>query len=188
MFDEPAKLVEIGSRDLSHGRAAEPPPLDEPEKARRLDSYDRCILAALQVRGDLGPAELSGLIKLSVSQCSRRLQRLKDEGYVTRVVALLNMRELGIGLVAYVQVWLKSHDSRSAHAFRERIDALPEVAECHAMAGEGDFLMKICTRDVDTFNALLANHILTAPDVGSARSSVVLRSLKSTTALPFSFV
>ena len=76
---------------------------------RRLDGFDRAILMHLQEQGDLGPSELSAKVHLSASQCSRRLQRLKDEGYLDRIVALLNPKKLNLGVSAYVAVKLAAH-------------------------------------------------------------------------------
>lgn len=187
MFLEPAKRRKISRPDMSYAPSGNGCAGPGPKPARGLDVHDRRILASLQARGDLGPVDLAGVINLSVSQCSRRLQRLKDEGYIARIVALVEHRSVNVGLVAYVHAWLKSHDAATTRTFAERIARLAEITECHVMAGESDYLLKVCTRDIDSFNALLADHLLTAPEVRSVRSSVVLRTHKSTTELPMAF-
>jgi Lrp/AsnC family leucine-responsive transcriptional regulator len=155
---------------------------------RKLDSFDRRILAQLQTRGDLGPVELAEIIHLSPSQCSRRLQRLKSEGYVGGIVALLNEDHLNIGVVAYVLTTLKSHAPEQTELFQKRIGALCEVVECHKMTGEADYILKVCTRNLESFNNLLTHHLLVAPEIATVRSSIVLDRIKSTTQLPLEFL
>ena len=155
---------------------------------RKLDSFDSRILAQLQTQGDLGPVELAEIIHLSPSQCSRRLQRLKAEGYVARIVALLDETHLNIGVVAYVLTTLKSHAPEQTQLFQARIGALSEVVECHKMTGEADYILKVCTRNLETFNALLTDHLLVAPEIATVRSSIVLDRIKSTSQLPLEFL
>src|SRR5215469_2224890 len=95
--------------------------------ARLLDSFDRRILAELQVQGDLGPAELSERVRLSPSQCSRRLQRLKTEGFVERTVALLSPGHLNLGVSAYVLITLRSHDPERIEAFQKLVRTSAEI-------------------------------------------------------------
>lgn len=155
---------------------------------RALDSSDRRILAKLQANGDLGPGELSELIGLSMSQCSRRLQRLRAEGYVRAVVSLLDPAQLNTEIIVFVRATLKSHAPDNVRAFRERVELLSEITECHMMTGDADYLLKICTRDLETYNRLLTNQLVVAPEVAQVRSSIVLESLKYTTELPLEFI
>ncbi|MFT4053580.1 MAG: Lrp/AsnC family transcriptional regulator [Novosphingobium sp.] len=154
---------------------------------RDLDSYDLKILECWQERGDIGPVEMSELVHLSASQCSRRMQTLRTAGHVSRVSAVLDPEKLGIGVSAYVLVTLRSHEQGWLEAFNRRIDALDEVLECQSLTGEADIILKIATRDLASFNTLLVRELLAAPEVATARSSIVLENLKSTTALPIRY-
>lgn len=153
---------------------------------RRLDGYDKRILAAIQRRGDIGPGELSEVVHLSMSQCSRRLQRLKAEGFVARTVALLSDAHLQIGVTVYIMASLTSHAPEHTRAFHDRIRSNPEISECHSLTGEFDYLLKVCTKDLTTFNDLLKD-LLVAPEIAHVRSSIVLESLKATTELPLNY-
>jgi Lrp/AsnC family leucine-responsive transcriptional regulator len=155
-------------------------------ESRKLDSYDRRILATIQRRGDIGPTELSEIVHLSMSQCSRRLQRLKAEGYVAVTASLLSEAHLHIGVKVFVVANLRSHETAHTTAFHERIRSNPQISECHKVTGESDYLLKICTKDLATFNEVL-NGLLSAPEIAHVRSSIVLESLKSTTELPLDF-
>ncbi len=149
-----------------------------------LDQYDLRILQIWQSRGDIGPVEMAEAIALSASQCSRRMAALRREGHVLGFHARLNPDSLGIGLKAYVLITMNSHAPAAADAFRARILALDEVLECQKLTGEADIILKVATRDLASFNQLLTQRILAAPEVATARSSIILEEVKSTTALP----
>ena len=149
-----------------------------------LDSYDLRILETWQDRGDIGPVEMGQVIALSASQCSRRMQQLRKDGYVRAFRAVLDPGRVGIGISAYVLVTMASHSPAAAEAFRERVRTLGEVLECHKLTGAADMILKVATRDLASFNRLLSEAILAAPEVATAQSSIILEEVKSTTALP----
>lgn len=156
--------------------------------ARDLDPFDLHILECWQAQGDIGPVEMSGHVHLSPSQCSRRMQQLRAAGYVSHVAAVLDPERLGIGVSAYVLVSLRTHEADWLDNFHRRILELDEVLECQALTGSADIILKVATRDLASFNTLLVREILSAPEVATARSSIVLENIKSTTALPTRFV
>ena len=156
--------------------------------ARTLDSYDRRILAELQIHGDLGPAELSERVHLSPSQCSRRLQRLKAEGYIAKTVALLSHEHLNIGVSAYVLITLRSHDPERIEAFQKLVRTSVEIVECASTTGEADFVLRVCTRDLDSYNAFLTGKLLRSAEIAAAHTSIVLHRYKDTTELPLDFL
>jgi len=156
--------------------------------ARSLDSFDRRILAELQIQGDLGPAELSERVALSSSQCSRRLQRLKAEGYITTTVALLSHEHLNLGVSAYVLITLRSHDPERIEGFQKLVRSSAEIVECASTTGEADFVLRVCTRDLDSYNAFLTRKLLQSAEVATARTSIVLHQYKDTTQLPLDFL
>lgn len=149
-----------------------------------LDAFDLKILALWQQRGDIGPVEMGEAIHLSASQCSRRMAALKKAGHVRGFHAVLDPAAVGVGLMAYVLLTMKSHSPEAAEVFRARIVELDEVMECHKLTGEADLILKVATRDLASFNQLLSHRILAAPEVATARSSIILDEVKSTTALP----
>lgn len=152
-----------------------------------LDSYDLRILEVWQDQGDIGPVDMASRIHLSASQCSRRMQALRKAGYVEQVRAVLRAGKVGIGLTAYVLLTMKSHAPDAANAFRLRIEELDEVLECQRLTGAADMILKVATHDLASFNALLTRHILAAPEVATAQSSIILEQVKSTTRLPLRF-
>ena len=152
-----------------------------------LDTYDIKILAAWQEHGDLGPVDMAEFANLSASQCSRRMQRLRKEGYTRAVRVVLDPAKIGIGITAYVLLTMESHAPKSAEAFRNRVLELDEVLECQKLAGAADMILKIATHDLASFNRLLTQQILGSPEVSTAQSSIILDDIKSTSTLPLRF-
>ncbi len=151
-----------------------------------LDSFDFRLLGALQTDAQLTNAQLAERVRLSPSQISRRIQRLEQEGFIDRRVAILNSEKLGLGVTAYVTIVMRSHAETEIKTFRERLLRLPEVQECCKITGHADYLLKIITNDLKGYNRILTEYLLKAPEVASVRSSIVLEEIKRTTNLPFS--
>jgi Lrp/AsnC family transcriptional regulator, leucine-responsive regulatory protein len=153
---------------------------------QELDRTDLKILAAVQEKGDLTMEELGARVSLSTSQASRRLERLRRDGYIARVAAVLDAERLGLGIKAYIMVGLVPH-VQHASAFHELVRRSPEILECCMTTGETDFLLKVQTRDLKTFRELLT--ALTATkQVAAIRSSIVIEETKNLTALPLSLI
>lgn len=149
----------------------------------RLDRFDVRLLALLQSDADATQDELAEAARLSRSQCSRRLQRLREEGLIERTVALLSPERLGLTLKAYVTVSLRSHSPEDLALFSEMLAGAPEVLECSMMTGDADYLMKVQTADLPRFDLFLQRFLACAA-VTRVRSSIVLRDVKRTTQLP----
>lgn len=152
-----------------------------------LDRFDLRILAALQDHGDMGPGDISALVNLSPSQCSRRMQQLRASGHIRAVRAVLDAAQLGIGISAYVMLTMTSHDPQRAAQFRARLCEMAEVLECQLLTGSPDMILKVATRDLASLNDLLTRHLLAAPEVATARTSIILQDVKSTSSLPLTF-
>ena len=152
-----------------------------------LDSFDVKILDIWQNRGDVGPIEMAAHVNLSPSQCSRRMHRLRKDGYVRAERVVLDPAKVGVSISAYVLLTMKSHSPEAAEAFRTRVLQLDEVLECQSLTGAADMILKVATRDLSTFNHLLTKQLLGAPEVATAQSSIILEDSKSTTSLPLRF-
>lgn len=152
------------------------------------DGFDRKILSEIQKNADLGLTELSARVNLSPSQCSRRLQRLKDAGYVARSVAILTEASLNLGVSAIVLIKLSSHTAENEERFLARIADLDEVIACHYVTGDLDFVLHVATRDLESFEHLLRNSLRRSADIVDCRSNIILRTAKQTTALPLHYL
>jgi Lrp/AsnC family transcriptional regulator, leucine-responsive regulatory protein len=147
-----------------------------------LDRFDIRLLTVVQERGDLTLEELAERVMLSPSQCSRRLQTLRSEGYIRGVATLLDPARLGLGIKAFVMVVLRQHGERS-DAFHDLIRRSAEVLECNMITGDADFLLKLCTKDLKSFRAFI-EELAATKQVANIRSSIVVDETKNTSALP----
>ena len=111
----------------------------------RIDQFDRKIMALLQEDARLTNNDLSERVNLSPSQCSRRRQRLEEDGYIRGYRAMLDRDKLGFSLVNVISVTLATHNRDNARRFGELLARLPEVQEAHALTGEMDYILKVVT-------------------------------------------
>ncbi|MBY8916754.1 Lrp/AsnC family transcriptional regulator [Nitratireductor rhodophyticola] len=150
----------------------------------RVDGYDRKILSLLQVDARLTNNDLSERVNLSPSQCSRRRQRLEEEGYIRGYVAMLDRDRLGFPLVNIITVTLATHNPDNARRFGELLARLPEVQEAHALTGEMDYILKVVTPDLKSLSDFVNGVLLPHDSVQHVKSAIVLETLKETGALP----
>ncbi len=149
-----------------------------------IDSIDRRILNALQRRGRMSNADLSEKINLSPSACHRRVQRLEADGYIEDYVALLDTRKLGKPSTIFVEITLSGQADELLEAFEREVARVPDVLECHLMAGAADYLLKVVAQDTEDFARIHRRYLACLPGVAQLQSSFALRTVFKTTALP----
>ena len=149
-----------------------------------LDAFDRRLLQALQNNSRLTSLELAERVRLSASQCQRRMKKLEDAGVIERYTAVLNRAKTGFAVMAIITVRLEKHGRFPSQEFKEAIDRYPQILECWATTGDCDYILKVVTRDLNAFTVFLMDELLGLPIVASVKSSILLRQLKATTALP----
>ena len=149
-----------------------------------LDTTDRKILAALQRKGRMSNAELSEQANLSPSACHRRVQRLEAEGYIRDYVALLNARKLGVPTTVFVEITLQGQAEEVLEAFEKAVGRIPDVLECHLMAGTADYILKVVAENTEDFARIHRQYLSRLPGVAQMQSSFALRTVFKTTALP----
>lgn len=152
-----------------------------------LDDYDRRLLTIVQEDASLSAEELGQRLNLSASAAWRRLRRLKEQGFVVGQVALLDPERLGLGVTAYVMITLKVQAPDALESFLGLLRRSPEVMEIANLSGEADLMVKVRTADLATYDRLLEDLVLKAPQVATVRTSMVLKNHKSTTAVPLRF-
>ncbi len=151
----------------------------------KLDRFDIRILDALQKDGRLSNQELADQIGLSPSPCSRRVRQLEESGYITRHVALLNPKKLGLTLTAYVLIGMDRHTPERFANFQEHITRWDEVLECSLVTGmDADYQLKVVVPDMDHYQKFLLEKLTRIEGVTSVRSSFVLNQVQLSTALP----
>ena len=150
----------------------------------QLDTTDKRILTALQRKGRISNADLSEVVNLSPSACHRRVQRLEEEGYIRDYVALLNPRKMGVPTTVFVEITLQGQADEVLDAFEKAVGRVPDVLECHLMAGSADYLLKVVASDTEDFARIHRQYLARLPGVGQMQSSFALRTVFKTTALP----
>lgn len=148
-----------------------------------LDATDRRILMALQKQGRMTNAELSDRVNLSPSACHRRVQRLESDGYIADYVALLDARRIGRPTTVFVEITLQGQADDLLDAFERGVRKIPDVLECHLMAGTADYLLKIVAEDTEDFARIHRQHLARLPGVAQMHSSFSLRTVCRTTAI-----
>ncbi len=149
-----------------------------------LDAIDRRILIALQRSGRMSNSDLSDRVNLSPSACHRRVHRLEADGYIRDYVALLDARKMGVPTTVFVEITLQAQADEVLDAFEKAVSRIPDVLECHLMAGTADYILKVVAENTDDFARIHRQHLARLPGVAQMQSSFALRTVFKTTALP----
>ncbi|MCC6827353.1 MAG: Lrp/AsnC family transcriptional regulator [Novosphingobium sp.] len=149
-----------------------------------LTHLDIKILEQVQKDASLSTTELAERVGLSQSPCWRRLQRLRDEGYITGQVAVLDRKKFGESLYIFATLKMATLSDEQRAEFRRKIELIPEIMECHTAFGERDILMKIIARSLDWYQNFIFKVVQKLPGVIDIQSTVTLSEIKSTTAIP----
>lgn len=150
----------------------------------KLDAIDARILNVLQKHGRISNAELATQVNLSPSACHRRVQQLEASGLIRDYVALLDLRKLGRRTVVFVEITLRGQADEILDAFERAVRSIPDVMECHLMAGSADYLLKVLAEGTEDFARIHRDHLARLPGVAQMQSSFALRTVVWTTAIP----
>ena len=151
----------------------------------KLDPIDRKILAELQADGRMTNVELSQRVGISAPPCLRRVRTLEEQGLLTGYHANVNARALGFEVQVFAMVGLHSQAEADLSAFEAKARNWPFVRECHMLNGEIDFILKCVAPDLSSFQTFLTEHLTSAPNVASVRTSLVIRCAKDEPGVPF---
>ncbi len=148
------------------------------------DRTDQRILDTLQTDGRLSNVDLAERVGLSPSPCLRRVKQLEDAGMIDGYRAILNRKAVGLGLTVFVELKVGKHSRDNAAALQDALIALPEVVSCHMVSGASDFLAEVVVPDLEAYERLITDRILTLPTVEDVRSNFAIRTVKSNGPLP----
>jgi len=149
-----------------------------------LDDRDRAILRELMRDGRLTNADLAERVNLSPSACLRRVRMLEDSGLVAGYVMLLDPEVAGLPGAAFVSVTLDQQGRATLDRFEAEARRHPEIMECYLLAGSADYLLRIAYRDARDFERIHTDILTQLPGVSRVQSTLALRTVKKTTALP----
>jgi DNA-binding Lrp family transcriptional regulator len=164
-----------------------PRPREEKRMARaKLDRIDRRILSDLQSNGRMTNVELAERAGISAPPCLRRVRALERAGIIKGYHADLSPEALGYSVSVFALVGLNSQAEADLKAFEELIAKWDEVRECHMLAGEADFLLKIVAETWDEYQKFLTTRLTSAPNVSHVKSMMVFRTAKQVPGVPIS--
>lgn len=150
----------------------------------KLDKIDKKILRDLQDNGRITNVELAKNVGISAPPCLRRVRALEEAGYIKSYHAKVDPAILGYSVTIFALVKLTSQAEKDLEKFEKQVADWPMVRECHMLAGDVDFMLKIVAKDWDTYQEFLTNELTAAPNVTSVKSSLAIRSAKEAPGVP----
>lgn len=152
-----------------------------------MDNLDRRILDLLQRDAALTAAEIAERIGLTKTPCWRRIERLRESGYIQRTVALLDAKKLRVGTTVFVTLKAPTHSASWFEKLSRAIDKMPEIIELHRMSGDVDYLMRVVVPDINAYDVVY-KRLVAELEFLDVSASFVLETIKSTTALPLTYL
>ncbi|SEQ11589.1 transcriptional regulator, AsnC family [Amphritea atlantica] len=151
-----------------------------------MDSIDNKILNLLQQDITLPVAEIAERVNLSTTPCWKRIKRLEENGVIKARVALLDSAKVGAGVSVFVHIKTQQHEEQWLTRFAHSISRFDEVMECYRMAGEWDYLLRVATRDIESFDRFYKKLISEVDGLTDVTSSFAMEEIKFSTRLPLS--
>ena len=145
---------------------------------RNIDSYDLKIIRLLVEDGRMPVTELARRIGMSKSPCQARLKRLQSDGYILGFRAQVDNAKLNQEHVAFAEVTMSDTREQALTAFNKAIKLIPEIEECHLIAGSFDYLLKVRTPNIVSYRKVLGESISSLPNVASTSTFVSMQSIK----------
>jgi len=149
-----------------------------------MDIIDKHLLRELQAEGRVTNVELAARVGLTAPPCLRRVRSLEEAGVIRGYHADLDGSKLGFAITVFAMVSLKSQAEDALRAFEDHVRSLPQVRECHMLNGEIDFILKIVAHDLQSFQEFLTGQLTSAPNVGSVKTSLTIRTAKQLPGVP----
>lgn len=153
---------------------------------KKLDAIDRQILAILQRDAETPLADLAQAVNLSSTPCWRRIQRLREHGFITRHVALVDPLKINLGVTVFVAVRTNQHSQAWFEGFRDAVRDIPEIVEFYRMSGDVDYLLRVVVPDIAAYDVVY-KRLIRSVDLSDVSSSFAMEELKFTTALPLDY-
>ena len=150
----------------------------------KLDQIDRRILHDLQEDGRITNVELARRAGISAPPCLRRVRALEESGFIRGYHADLSPKSLGYNVTVFAYVGLSSQSESDLEKFESLVNSWPEVRECHMLAGDVDFLLKVVADDWDAYQGFLTTKLTAAPNVSQVKSALSIRTAKSAPGVP----
>lgn len=152
--------------------------------AIQLDDIDKIILEKLQLNGKMTNSQLAKEIGLSPPPTSERVKKLESSGIIASYHAELDKEILGLGVEVFIQASLAGSRKSTIESFTSKIQKIQEVVECHHITGSSDFLLKVISKDIKTYNKFVLDKLIEIDEIANLQSMVVLSTIKNSKTLP----
>lgn len=151
---------------------------------KRLDSYDLKILDALATDARMSITALSQRVGLSKNPVTLRVKALEEAGIITGYRAILSTQQLGLSHVSFVEVKMSDTRDAALREFNAAVKAIPEIAECHMIAGNFDYLLKVRTASMEEYREVMGRKLSSLPHVQATSTFVVMEAVVEQTNPP----
>ena len=146
-------------------------------KDKKIDQFDARILRELQLNSDISQRELAAKVGLSQNACWRRLKPLEDSGVIQGRTVRLDRNQLGLGLVVFAMIRTRHHSTAWLKTFRTHVSSIPDIVDFYRIGGDYDYLLKIVTRDMISYDAVYQK-LIEAVELESVTSYFAMEALE----------
>ncbi|MDO6442713.1 MULTISPECIES: winged helix-turn-helix transcriptional regulator [unclassified Marinobacter] len=143
-----------------------------------LDRIDHSIIRELQKNARITITDLASRVGLSKTPCQVRMRRLEEQGFITGYTVLVNHTKLGQSHIAFAQITLSDTSSDALRAFNKAAKEIAAVEQCHMIAANFDYLLKVRTRNMAEYRQVLGEQISALPHVLQTSTFVVMENVK----------
>ena len=150
----------------------------------KLDATDRKILKILQTDSNITNAQLAQEIGLSPAPTLERVKKLENNKVINSYHASVDHGKVGLGVSTFVMVTLKGHNKENILKFVDAIKNIEEVIECHHLTGQSDFILKVVSSDIPSYQTLMLEKVSIFDMVDTMQSMVILSTFKDTKVVP----
>ncbi len=153
---------------------------------KTLDTIDLAILDALQRDGRVSIVALAKAVGLSATPCAERVRALEAAGVIGGYAASLDAARLGLGLLVFIEIAIDRTTQDAFEQFRQAIATIPQVQECHMVAGGFDYLLKVRVADMSAYRVFLGEVLSRVPGIRETHSYAVMERVKESSAVDLS--
>ena len=146
-----------------------------------MDSIDRQLLSLLQDDASLPLQDIAARVGLSVNPCWRRIKRMESEGIIRARVAVLDPDKVGLNVTVFARIKIREHTAEWVKRFAAAIRSIPEIAECHRMGGDIDYMLKVIVADIAGYDRIYKQLIAKVPGLADVSALFSMERIKYTT-------
>ena len=146
-----------------------------------MDATDRKLLSLLQDDSSIPLQDIAAQVGLSVNPCWRRIKRMEAEGIIRARVAMLDPDKLGLKVTVFVRIKIQEHSADWIKRFAAAVCAVPEIAECHRIGGDVDYMLKVIVADIAGYDRVYKQLIAKVPGLADVSALFSMERIKYTT-------